>query len=106
MVMMMMVVVVVIIIRIKKNKRVQAIYYICENGKNIKRTCKNMKSTQVDLYCTTRAEILYFSRSLRSKYGFGTLVAWDGSFGNQKSTDLEIYGKNMKKRLLTRIIKS
>ncbi len=33
-----------------------------------------MKLIEVELYGTSRAEILYFALSLCSEYGFGTLV--------------------------------
>ena len=57
-----------------------------------------MSSIEVELQGTSRAENLYFSRSLYSKYGFGALDVWNGLFSDfQKSTDLEIYGKNAKK---------
>ncbi len=41
--------------------------------KMIKKGNQNMKLAEVELQGISRAEILYFTRSLCSEYGFGTL---------------------------------
>ncbi len=53
-----------------------------------------MKLTEVELQGNSRAENLYFTWSLYSKYGFGVPGVRNGLFSHfQKSTDLEMEEK-------------
>ena len=52
-------------------------------------------------------KIFIFSWSPCNKFGFGTIVAWNGLFGDfQKSIDLEMDGENVKKLKFRKIPKS